>query len=333
MTPLQKIEISYKTIVFTAVFILFLWLLFQIRDILLLLFISFILMSALKPMVERLEYARLPRILAIFLLYILLILIVVLVTSTVAPLLITQSIHLANLLPGYTTTLLSVLNINGIKIDAWTRELVPLTQNVFGISVGIFTNIFSNIFSTLTVLVITFYLLLERKHLGYYLKRLTGDVMGEKNLVIIQKIEDRLGAWVRGQIILMVTIGVASYIGLLVLGVEFALSLALLAGILEIVPIVGPIISAVPAIIVALATAQTPALAILVIGLYILIQQLENNLIVPTVMRRAVGMPPVVTLIALMIGSTLGGMVGALLAIPAVVTLHVIVTEISALKR
>ena len=142
---------------------------------------------------------------------------------------------------------------------------------------------------------------------------------------IISKIELRLGAWVRGQLILAVTIGICTYFGLLLLKIPFALPLALLAGILEIVPIIGPIIAAIPAIIIAFTI--SPILAVATIALYVIIQQLESNLVVPYVMRKAVGLPPIATIIALMAGAKLAGIGGALLAIPIFVTIETSLSE------
>jgi predicted PurR-regulated permease PerM len=112
----------------------------------------------------------------------------------------------------------------------------------------------------------------------------------------------------------MFIIGLATYIGLMLLGIDYALSLALIAGLLEIVPVLGPLIAAVPALIVA--SAISPWATVTVVILYALIQQAENNLIVPKVMGRAVGFSPLVILIILLVGGKLLGVLGALLAIP-----------------
>ena len=134
---------------------------------------------------------------------------------------------------------------------------------------------------------------------------------------LLVRIENKLGAWLRGQLVLMLIIGVATYLGLILLGVDYALALAVIAGLLEIVPILGPIISAVPALIMGFVI--SPVTGFAVIGLYLLIQQLESNLIVPKVMQKAVGFNPLVTIIALMVGGQLMGIVGAILAVPIVI--------------
>ena len=130
----------------------------------------------------------------------------------------------------------------------------------------------------------------------------------------------------RGELILMTIIGVFTYIALNILGIKFALSLAFIAGLLEIIPIIGPIIAAIPAFLVA--SSDSFFLGGIVIILYIIIQQLENNLIVPFVMNKAVGIHPITILIALSIGGRLGGLLGAVLAVPVALFIETIVTQL-----
>ena len=142
---------------------------------------------------------------------------------------------------------------------------------------------------------------------------------------VVKNIEQRLGSWVQGQLFLMLIIGVVSYIGLLLLKIDFALPLAILAGLLEIVPTIGPIISAIPAVIIGLS--MTPVTALLVALLFFLIHQSENTLVVPFVMKKSVGLPPLLTIIALMIGGKLAGIAGVVLAVPVVLIIQEILHE------
>jgi len=144
-------------------------------------------------------------------------------------------------------------------------------------------------------------------------------------------LEHHLGGWIRAQLILMSLIGVLVYLGLTILGIEFALPLAILAGLLEIIPNFGPTMAAVPAILMGFAI--SPLTGIAVGALYFLIQQLENSLIVPQVMKRTVGFNPVVTIIALMIGFKLGGAFGAVLAIPFGLMIKAIIFELFPLEK
>jgi len=134
-----------------------------------------------------------------------------------------------------------------------------------------------------------------------------------------------LGAWVRGQLTLALIIGLATFIGLSFLRLPYVLPLSIIAGILEIVPMIGPIISAIPAIIIAFTI--SPVLALATTAFYFLVQQAEAHLVVPFVMKRAVGLPPLVTIVALMVGAKLAGITGGLLAVPIVVVIQTVVAQ------
>jgi predicted PurR-regulated permease PerM len=138
--------------------------------------------------------------------------------------------------------------------------------------------------------------------------------------VLLRRIERRLGVWVRGEFVLMSAVGLCSFIGLTILHVDFALPLAIVAGLLELVPMLGPIIASITATLVALSV--SPLLALSVVALYIIIQQLENNILVPYIMKKSVGLAPIVTILALMIGARLAGIIGAILAVPIALTMH-----------
>jgi len=142
---------------------------------------------------------------------------------------------------------------------------------------------------------------------------------------VLLQIEKRLGAWVLGQVCLMIFIGLLVYGGLFFLRVEYALPLAIFAGLLEIVPTIGPTVSAIPAVLVAFGS--SPGLALSVAALYIIVQQIENNLLVPLVMKQSVGLSPVLTILALMIGGRFGGIAGAVLAVPVLISIQEIVNS------
>lgn len=315
----SKIEISHKTIIFTIAFLIALWALVQIRDILFLIFISFILMAALRPLVEALAQIRIPRLLSIFVIYAVVFGVFGVSLAGTIPTLVIQSASFVTNLPTFVERVLPYWNIDA---RALTQQIAPISENIVRLTVGLF----SNIFTTLTVLVFTFYFLLERRHAEPLLTETMGENAAGNVMRILREIESRLGAWVRGQLILMVIVGVLVYVGLMLLKVEFALPLAIIAGLLEIVPLIGPIASAIPAVFVALAT--SPFLALSTVALYFIVQQLENNLVVPLVMKRSTGLSPVITIFALMVGARFAGIVGAILAVPIVLVLQVVIGAI-----
>lgn len=314
----RRIDISYRTIIFIAAFVLLLWVIFLIKDILLLLFVSFIVMSALNPVVNRLVKWRVPRSLAIFLvLFSVIASIGALIGFGLTPLIAQTSTLLQRLVDATS----SIFQVNIIDQPVIQEQLSGLSGNIINFTI----NLFQDFIRLVSIFIITFYLLLDREKLETRAVMLFGENQ-EKARKLIEAIEYKLGAWLRGQVILSVMVAVAAYIGLTLLGVEFALPLAIIAGLFEIVPIIGPIIAGIPAVLIALSI--SPLLAIFVVALYVVIQQLEGNVVVPQVMKRAVGINPLLVIIAITIGGRLLGIVGALLAVPIAVVIQIILPEI-----
>lgn len=314
-----KIEISHRTIVFTLVLLASVWLVLQIRDILFLLFISFILMAALRPIVDAMERIRIPRVISILLLYGLVFGGLGVGIASLVPTLASQSGNLFSQLPDFLSRVFPYISPD---IQSLTQQVAPVGENLVRVTVGLF----SNFLAMLTVMTFTFYFLLERRHMEEFLSALFGNAVGNRVFTVLMQIEKRLGAWVLGQLVLMLFIGLLVYGGLFFLRVEYALPLAILAGLLEIVPTIGPVVSAVPAVLVAFAS--SPLLALSVVALYIIVQQVENNLLVPLVMKRSVGLPPILTILALMIGARFGGIAGAVLAVPVLLAIQEIVSSL-----
>jgi len=185
----------------------------------------------------------------------------------------------------------------------------------------------SNVLALFSLLVMTFYIFIERPNLEKYLRYFLHD--GEKErkyLKLIEAVESRLGGWVRGELMLMVIVGTLTYIGLSSIKIPFALPLALLAGLLELVPNLGPTLAAVPAALIGLTISMPVAIGTIIVS--IAVQQLENNIIVPLVMRSSAGLSPIVTLLCLMVGVTIGGVGGAILAVPTFITIVTVFKEL-----
>lgn len=309
----QRVEISYRTILFTLMLLASLWLVFQIKDIIFLLVISYILMSAFRPVVDWLEKHRIPRVFGILLTYAVVFGVFGASIASVIPSLVNQVVQLIKNLPQLIERVLPYWNIDERSL---TSQVAPLSENVVRVTV----NLFNNIFTMLSIMVFTFYFLLEHHHTKQLLARTVGNEIADTVVEILRDIERKLSYWVNGQLILMVFVGVLTYIGLIWLRVEFALPLAILAGLFEIVPIIGPFVSAIPAVFIALTI--SPFFAVVVAGFYFLIQQIENNILVPLVMRRSTGLPPLLTILALMVGSRLAGLMGMILAVPVVLIIQ-----------
>ncbi len=322
----RKVEVSYRTIVFAAVFAAFLWFLLQIRTVILIVFVALILMSALNPSVKKLEQLRIPRWLAIFLIYLVILIVLSIGLGGVVPPLVDQTSNLINQIPDFFRQF-KIMGIDEKIVASQLSQFTAIPANIAKLIFGVF----SNLVEVLGLAVITFYLLMERKNLDHYLLLLFGEENDKKIEMVIDKIEARLGSWVRSEIVLMTFVGILNYVGFRVIGLNYALPLAILAFLLEIVPNLGPTIAALPAVLIALTISPIHALA--TAGWCFLVQQIENTILVPRIMKKIAGVNPLVTIISLAIGFKLAGVGGAVLAVPAFIALEVIITAVSSSRR
>jgi len=319
-------HITQNQLVVGAVVIAIGWFLLEIREILVAVFIAYILMAALTPFVEALERHKLPRVLAAAIAYIITVLLIVLLIVPLVPFFIGQVRGLFLNLPAYLDQGSQILgfDVNARQLQGFiATESRSLGENALSIT----QSLFGGLFSVITILVVSFYLLVEHKSIKHAVAKMFSKNLEQKVLRTIDQVEEKLGAWTRGQIVLSLVIGIITWISLTILGIEYALPLAVLAGMLEIIPTIGPIIASIPAIIVALTI--SPTMTIIVILLYAAIQLLENNLLVPRIMEKAVGINPVIIIIAVIIGSKLLGVAGALLSVPFISLLMVIIDNVT----
>lgn len=270
-------------------------------------------MAAILPFVHYLKKKKFPNILAVLIPYLILIICIVLLLVALIPFVISQIEALAKSFPEY---LNRSANVFGFTIDpkqiesGLSGEISTLGKNAFAVT----TKVFGGFFSVITIFIVSFYLLMYHESFKRVFAQMFQPHSREAVLETIDRVNYKLGAWLRGQVVLSLFIGCMSWIALTIIGIPFALPLALLAGMLEVVPTLGPTLSAIPAVIVAFTI--SPATAITVVVTYILIQAIEGHILVPNVMQKAVGLNPVVVIIGIMIGANLMGIPGALLAIP-----------------
>lgn len=314
----RKVEISHKTIIFFVAFLLSLWFLYGIRDIVLELFVALLLTSILDPFVTKISNFKIPRGLAILFSYILILGFLGGIVALLAPPLIEQTSNFTNISPDF----LVKLGLTPTISTEIGKEFLTLIGSIPQQILKFVGNILSNVIAVFTVLVFAFYLLLARTSLNDYLGKLFGREKAESLSKTLNTLEDRLGGWARGQLTLMLLVGVLNYIGLTILGVPFALPLALLAGLMEVVPYLGPIIAAVPGILIGFGISSFTGIG--VVAMAILVQQLENYIFVPKIMGKSVGVSPIVILLSLAVGQRMAGVVGMIISIPVVIMLQVI---------
>lgn len=315
----HKIEISQKTIIFTIGTLLSIWFLYQVRSIVVLLFVAFILMTAVNPLIKLAKKVKIPTIVVMLIVYFGLIALVSTVVASLIPAVVQQTKDITLQLPTYMHNLETIFNAQ-FDPNVAGSYLNSIPSNLLKIAVGAF----SNIMNVLALFFMAYYLVIERPHLHKYLIRFFGNHNAEERAeALVLEVEHQVGSWVRGELLLMAIIGVMTYFGLILLGIPYALPLAVLAGLLEAVPNLGPTIAAVPAILMGLTVSPIIAFGALVLS--IIIQQLENNLVVPKIMQSATGTKPLITIIVLLVGFTLGGIAGAILAMPFFLTLQTVI--------
>jgi len=314
----RKVEISHKTIIFTVGFLALLWFLYFIRDILSLFFASLLLMAILNPSVSKMTKKRIPRPLGVLIVYLVIIGVFGVAVGGVVPALVEQTTNFVTGLPGYLTN----IGVSSMVSQEIAKQLLSQLGNVPSQVVKFGASVISNIINIVSVLIFAFYLLLAREKLGEQLANILPGDKSKKAIYILDSLEIKLGGWVRGELSLMLLVGVLMFIGLTILGIPFALPLAILAGVMELIPTLGPIVSAIPVAIIGFGI--SPLMGAASIALSLLVQQLENYLFVPKVMEKSVGVSPIFTLFALAIGFKIAGIAGALFSVPVFIALKVV---------
>lgn len=333
----EDITVSTNTLIKIVLFAVALFFLWTVRDVLILLLISITFASALEPMVDALNQRKVPRAASVLAVYILAIGLVALLASVIVPPVISQFQQLGrgNELAVTisdrvgTSEFLKSLHLNELvakNAQAITQQITSLSDNFFQKTLGVF----NGVVQIITILVVSFYLLAEKNGMKNFVYTLVPKEYEAKVLHLVNKSQRKIGFWLLGQLILSAVIFALTLIVLTVLGVKYALALAILAGFFEIIPYLGPIISAIPAVVFAFL--QSPTLALAVLVSYILIQKFESYVLVPKVMEKTTGLSPLVILVAILIGFKLAGVFGILLAVPIVSTINVIFSEWGNLK-
>jgi predicted PurR-regulated permease PerM len=318
-----------------------LWAAFRVRDVLLLIYISGLLAIGFSPIVRLIERQkvlpigtrRFPRWLAILVLYLMILGAITGVGFLVIPPLVDQSRQLWKAAPEMFTRAQEYLVAKGLIDHPLTlREAVEAApvgegKDAVGTIFGTLFGVVGGVFRLFAILILTFYLLVEADQLRNGLIRLFPRPLRPRATAASRDITLKVSAWLAGQLFLGSIIGLTTAIGLWLLGVPFFYVLALIAGIGELIPVVGPILSAIPAIAVAATVSWNTALFVLIF--FVLQQQFENHILVPKVMERQVGVSPVIVIVALLIGGSLQGILGALLAVPTAAILQVLFTEMT----
>ncbi len=325
---------TVATIAATGILLATLW---AAREALLLIYISSLMAMGFSPIVRVLERVRgVPRWLAILVIYVAIVAVLVLIGLMIIPPLVAQAASLWAKMPTYFNAFQTFLINHKLLLHRVTLEEAVQNApsgtggNAVGTVLEAISGLIGGVFGLITILILSFYLLIEAQSMFDALMRFVpagrrADVATAARQAVI-----KVSAWLRAQFVLAGVMGVFVAIGLYLLDVPYFYVIALVAAIGETIPIVGPIIGGIAAVGVAITVSAQLAL---MVGVYFLVlHQLEANVLVPKIMERRVGVSPVVVMIALLIGGALWGLVGAILAIPTAAIISVIVSEFASVE-
>lgn len=316
----MQIEISWASLWRVLLMIVFVALVLYLRNVVAIIFLAIFISTALNGIVSRLEKTfRLPRILATILVFLAALTLIAFVIYTIVPIAIVELSNLINNFQG------SLTQIFGKDIaDKLSDFVAPGLNNLANILLSgsaSFLDIIGQFVGSalyfLSVLVISFYLTLSRDGVRDFLKAIFPINLENKVLALYDKARHKIGRWFNAELLLMIIVGSAVFTGLWLLDVKYSLMLAITAGLLELVPVVGPVFAGALAIIIA--ANDSFATGIYVFLLFLAVQQIESNVLVPVLLKKAIDVHPVVILVSLLAGLHLAGFVGMILAVPAAV--------------
>lgn len=337
----MNISITAGTVVKTLFILALAWVALEVRSIILDVLVAIVLASAIEPGVEKLVRYKIPRVFAVLSIYILLFGSFFIIFFFFIPSVLADLAAFISGLPGYLDAFAragafdqyaqilgipppSSLSVN--EITSAIRESLNLPStftNIFGAA----SQIFGGVFSFVLIVVFSFYFAVLETGVDDFLRIIIPKKHQAYTLGLWKRSQKKIGLWMQGQLLLAVIIGIIVFLGLTILGVPHALLLAVIAALFEIIPVFGPILAAVPAVMIAFVDGGV-SLGFLTVALYVIAQQFENHLIYPLVVTRVVGVPPLLVILALIVGGELAGFLGIILSVPIAATIQELAHDI-----
>lgn len=326
-----------KAVLVTAGTLVSLYLLYSIGNILVLFFLAFFIASALDPLIDHLQAHRIPRTIGVILVYILVLVLIAMLFVLIIPIVAQQLISLVGMVNEFIYAVSKTPAVNlpfGDQLKPYFDELYQAVDfkvvagqlkdslqvissqllNLGGNLWSIIINLSNGLFNFIILIILVFFMTVDEKSIENFTISIFPRKYSKYVTERLQNIKEKIGEWIRGQLIVSFVAAVITYIGLALAGVEYSLLISLIAGICMIVPVFGRVIAAVISIPIVLN--QSPALALFLIIYYFAISQIENNIMVPMLMNKAVGLSPIVIIFSLMVGFQFLGVLGMVLAIP-----------------
>ena len=335
MLPERTIDISTGIIFRTVLILLGIGFLYLIRDIIAILFIAIIITAAIEPAVNWMNERKFPRSLAVLVIYAVLLSAIGFLVYMLIPPFISQFRDFSQNFPFYTSKITGIfkglesysqsynVNFSGQEfIQNIGNGLNNSSSTIFSTTLGVF----SGFISVVIIMSLTFYMSMKKDGMKNFVVAVFPQKYQDYAVSAAERIKIKIGRWVQGQLFLMLIVFALDFITLYFLNIPYALILAIFGGLLEIIPYVGPIISAVPAAI--LGFMISPLTGLMVIAAYVIIHQAEGHIFIPQVMKKAVGLNPIVVILVLLIGAKIGGILGAILSVPITTAISVFVDDL-----
>lgn len=337
----MSIHITSGSIIKTILFVLLVALLWYIRDIVVILLTSVVIASAVEPGINVLRRQGLSRIFAVITLYLFVAVVFFGILFIFIPPVLNDAASFLEQLPttlsslDLTTATHGLLSWGDVTQQVSSANfLQEISATLGGSTQGVVWTLsafFGGALSFVLIVVFSFYFSMQETGVDDFLRVVTPKEHEAYVLHLWKRSQEKIGKWMQGQLILAVIVGVLIYLGLLILGVNDALFLAVIAGIFELIPVFGQIMAAIPAVAVGFASGGVTE-AILVAGLFLVVQQFEANLIYPVVVKKVVGVPPLLVILALLVGFKLFGFLGVLLSVPIAGAIQELVADIDKQK-
>src|SRR3989338_175188 len=327
-----NIHISSAAIIKTVVILALFWAVFYMRDLVVVILTAIVIASSIEPLIVWFGKRRVARTISVILIYLFLFILLAGIFYFFVPSLLSDLSDFLTKLPTYLDTVsvwnpfkgnvspaspvVSNLGLSqGLSISEFINEF---NSGFTSASQGFFqtiSSLFGGILSLVLIVVLSFYLAVQDDGVAKFLRIVLPIRYEEYVLGLWRRSQQKIGRWLQGQLLLGALMGILVYLGLTILGIKNAILLALLAMVFELIPVFGPILAAIPSTLVAFADGGV-AKGFLVIGIYIIMQQFENHLIYPLVVRKIVGIPPILVILAILAGFKLAGVLGILISVP-----------------
>lgn len=337
-----KINIGAGTIVKVLVVLAVAAGLYVMRDMVLVLLTAVVIASAIDPAANWFAKYKIPRVLAVLLVYLIAFGVIFGAFFFIIPPIFGDLADVAFTVPAQINTFItnnqtwnSALALFG---DVSTKFSVQdvISKGLFSSSIpsdifDLTKMIFKSLFSFLLIVVISFYLAVQKNGVENFLRIVIPGRREEYVIDLWHRTETKIGRWMQGQLLLALIIGPLVYLGLALFQIKYALTLAILASVFEIIPIFGPVLASVPAVILGFGDSVT--LGLIMVGFYLIVHQFENHLLYPLVVKKIIGVNPLVVIIALLVGYELMGFLGIILSVPLATLLMELVNDIDKRKH